>query len=930
MKKCLTHTWYKFRQSFLVTESINPTPETGKAVLEAAITIQEQGANLEVWKLLLQDSSSLLDVLCLPLTLVINKELSFLSLGMALLKAYRDASQQAPALEDYISIMSQAAYLETVRDILSLYPSLHYDNPAENPELGNILENINNIELDEETAIQIIECFHESPLATAFNKLLLTRLISPHLSQYPAKLLAKRIARNTHQYLIQALIDLGDDIQVFIPNCREKWQQEQQNIQQIHEYLNNEIATQALAPVFDQSCSFKDIYIPLKVKSVNGEQRDLEAWVKKNILTDNNLKKVMLIQGKRGSGKSIFCKIFADWIRQHLHPLWTPILINLQDIKTLSSHLEATLIANLDLRFHSDDDNWLRNKNTRFLFIFDGWDELSIAARNNQNLETFIKQVAEFQQQCKNDQKMGHRVLITGNNIPLEIIPNLPANLELVEILPLDQKQQEKWLEKWQSLPTNHDKNTDLQHFLSNQKCPVIVQELIHQPILLYFLAGMYRDNQLIIDNLRADDSRTVTALIYQEAINWLICKSGDDVKHFLTEAAVAVVQSGREFASIPMLKSRCQDDTTTLEIINNGMIKMPLVYSHLDSLHESDQGIKFCHRSFGEFLFAERLKLSLIDWTQKELITSESQMNWQIYDLLGWGILTKEIVEYLMGLIIGIPNFNWIRLYRRLENFYASWCQGKFIDAAEETLPQIKLRELQNAGIYQLGQRQVDIYAGLNVMILLLAIQRYAQEHEVLKEHIIFYPSGQPEGNNFTYQLQNIIYYSSCLKGENFRSLVGQFLSGAHLRGASLLHINLSYADLTEADLSRASLGGANFSYANLHSAYFIGADLREVDFTSANLGETYLSGANLSRANLSGANLKDVDLSRANLGGADLRGANFDGANFMGAIFSNDTCGDIRWDAKTNWQNAEGLELAKNVPVALKKRFLSESDCS
>ncbi|WP_157749961.1 hypothetical protein [Dolichospermum compactum] len=47
----------------------------------------------------------------------------------------------------------------------------------------------------------------------------------------------------------------------------------------------------------------------------------------------------------------------------------------------------------------------------------------------------------------------------------------------------------------------------------------------------------------------------------------------------------------------------------------------------------------------------------------------------------------------------------------------------------------------MQNAGVYQLGQRQVDVYAGLNVMILLLAIQRYAQEDELLKEHIIFYP---------------------------------------------------------------------------------------------------------------------------------------------------------------------------------------------
>ncbi|MDD1413286.1 pentapeptide repeat-containing protein, partial [Dolichospermum sp. ST_con] len=301
-----------------------------------------------------------------------------------------------------------------------------------------------------------------------------------------------------------------------------------------------------------------------------------------------------------------------------------------------------------------------------------------------------------------------------------------------------------------------------------------------------------------------------------------------------------------------------------------------------------------------------------------------DCEMYCQIYDFVGFGILTKEIVEYLIGLIIAVPNFRWVQLYKRLNDFYVSWCQGKFIDTAEETLPQTKLRELQNIGIHQLGQRQVDIYAGLNVMILLLAIQRYAQEDEVLKEHIIFYPSGQPEANNFTYQLHNIIHYSNCLQGENFRNLVGQFLSGAHLRGASLLQINLSYADLTEADLSRASLCGANFSNAILNRAYFIGADLRDADFTSANLGETYLSGANLSRANISGANLKDVDLSRANLCGADLRGANFDNANFMGAIFSDDTFGDIRWDEKTNWQNAEGLEMAKNVPLALKKRFL------
>jgi len=943
MKKSLSNIWYQFRQSFSVEESINTTQETGKAVLEAATSIKEQGANLEVLQLLLQNSSSLLDVLCSPLTQVINGELSFLSLGIAFLKSYRDISQQAPTLEDYISIISQAAYLESIRDILSLYPSLNYDNFDGNAELVTILETINNIELDEQTAMQTIECFQKSELAGAFNNLLSTRLTSPYLSKYPARLLAKRIAGNTNIYIIKALMDLGDDIQTVMENCRDKWETEQQNIQNIQEYLTNHIATQALDPVFDQTCSFKDIYIPLKAKpvnkygqiNINAESCDLEAWVKKNILAENNLEKVIFIQGKIGRGKSVFCKIFADWIRQHLHPFWTPILINVKDIKTLSSQLSETLTANLDISFTRGDHNWLRNKNNRFIFIFDGWDELSIVSRNSENLEKFIQQVAEFQQQCKNDERMGHRVLITSDIIPLSIISNLPTNLERVEILPLDQQQQEKWLERWQSLPANYGKNTDLQEFLVNQKCPAIIQELISEPLLLYFLAGMYRDDQLVIDNLLTDNSKTATALIYQEAINWLISKSSPNfhdqlpnLKDILTEAAVAVTQSGREFAAISMLKSQIEDDA---ELIKDEIFKTPLADFYIYPDHESDNRVKFSHQSFSEFLFADSLKLSLTAWTQycntesgKELITNESEMNWQIYDLLGFGILTKEIVEYLMGLMIAVPNFRWVQLYKRLNDFYVSWCQGKFIDTAEETLPQTKLRELQNIGIHQLGQRQVDIYAGLNVMILLLAIQRYAQEDEVLKEHIIFYPSGQPEANNFTYQLNNIIHYSNCLQGENFRNLVGQFLSGAHLRGASLLQINLSYADLTEADLSRASLCGANFSYANLNRAYFIGADLRNADFTSANLGETYLSGANLSRANLSGANLKDVDLSRANLCGADLRGANFDGANFMGAIFSDHTFGDIRWDEKTNWQNVEGLEMAKNLPLALKKRFL------
>ena len=49
----------------------------------------------------------------------------------------------------------------------------------------------------------------------------------------------------------------------------------------------------------------------------------------------------------------------------------------------------------------------------------------------------------------------------------------------------------------------------------------------------------MYRDDQLVIDNLAADNTRTATALIYQAAINWLISKSGETFHDQLPISAV-------------------------------------------------------------------------------------------------------------------------------------------------------------------------------------------------------------------------------------------------------------------------------------------------------------------------------------------------------------------------------------------------------
>jgi hypothetical protein len=227
-----------------------------------------------------------------------------------------------------------------------------------------------------------------------------------------------------------------------------------------------------------------------------------------------------------------------------------------------------------------------------------------------------------------------------------------------------------------------------------------------------------------------------------------------------------------------------------------------------------------------------------------EEFLVKNAQMHWEIYDLLGYGGLSPEIVEYLMGMLTTPPTlltkapvakggaredeFRPVQLFKRLENFYLRWCDGEFIDALPETLPQKKMRQLQKQGI-QLGQRQVDVYAGLNVMILLLELNRYAQLRDDLKNKIAFYPCGQKDIEGFdAFRLLHIISYSHSVGFGAFLETVGFFLSDANLSGANLSLTFLAGADLSGADLSGANLNGADLSGVYLSGANLSGAELR------------------------------------------------------------------------------------------------------
>ncbi|MBW4445993.1 MAG: pentapeptide repeat-containing protein [Spirirestis rafaelensis WJT71-NPBG6] len=365
--------------------------------------------------------------------------------------------------------------------------------------------------------------------------------------------------------------------------------------------------------------------------------------------------------------------------------------------------------------------------------------------------------------------------------------------------------------------------------------------------------------------------------------------------------------------------------------------------------IKEQDKNLEFSQKNLHQFIFPEQLQKSLEEWTKPSsnsfniremppgtLLFScrrgypnettpegDRQLHEQIYNILGNATLTPETVEQVINLLTTSQEFRPVLLFERLEDFYRRWCQGEFIDAApDDNLPQKKMLQLQAQKII-LGLRQIDIQTGLNVMILLLELHRYAQTQDDLKQKINFYPSSQPGKENFfTSQLLRIINYSDAIEIGNFSNIVGEFLrggnfSGAYLGDANLTGANFSQANLKNTYLGDANLTGVNFSNANLKDANLGDANLSGANLSNANLSGVDLSSANLSGANLSGANLNRADLSSADLSSTNLSGANLSGANLSGTNLRDadlnhaNLCDAILFGANLSEANLKGVNL-------------------
>ncbi len=759
-------------------------------------------------------------------------------------------------------------------------------------------------------------------------------------------------------------------------------------INQEREYYRSHLLQQLSQPMLGETFALKDIYIPLKGsfrESVPGgtpvvKTVDLASWANSQL---DDTSSIAIIEAGSGHGKTSFCQIWATQVAQTLYPQWMPILIPLQNV-TLGETLEQTLSSAFPQGRFSDSDGWLSPVAPPCLLILDGWDELPRSPQKSRHLLFFLDQVIAFQAQCiRANQPPRHKIFITtrpgildgltgkyrlGSALPLK------TQLQRIAILPMEQEELRQWFIKWSQLQSK----SIAQSYFALLKGEGLFQKsfsierisgLVRQPLMLYLLGLLHRDG-LLDDQLLQSELPQAKLEIYERLLRWLFgeiprglnlvpelvreglshaCRTPEAIANLLQGRQPGQLQAAMQQIALKLLQKNHWKHLDTDKSFWENHKPLPALffryrsqptinYSYSGNSQEAilqQPTLSFSHNSFGVYLGAEEIATQLQILNQKTTnrygeitfyLNSPSDVARHLYELLGYGILARDMEELIIERLRRQEQrnrqlFSFKVLFERLLNFYYGYCQGRWLDQGitHQATAKLEAQETSHndAPHQSFNVLQVEATVGLNVFILLCITARLAG--------IPFLPCGHPQKNQDfdADRLLSLINRINLLSPTCFAQRALSSLSRLHLIGSRLNQAMLAEANLEAANLSMAELVGANLTYAN---------------FTKANLSWANLAGANLQGANLTGANLEGADLSGANLLGVNLRAANCrhtclyqtqidegnrNFADRQGAVFTLEEFRNygesltITYESKQEFPATEILELDTSVPI-------------
>lgn len=201
------------------------------------------------------------------------------------------------------------------------------------------------------------------------------------------------------------------------------------------------------------------------------------------IKTAENYEKVM-VWGKPGAGKTTFLKHLAiQCIEKKFQSNLVPIFINISEFATTKQQIDLLEFINQIFAKHEINNKQMTQllNHGKFLFLFDGFDEIKAEKDSNRVLKDIRNLLLHFYQ---------NRFILACRLAATEY--RFPEFIE-VEIADFDDKQITHFANKWFSARCKDTKTSD--KFLKQLKSDKPIKELAANPLLLTMLCLVFEEN---------------------------------------------------------------------------------------------------------------------------------------------------------------------------------------------------------------------------------------------------------------------------------------------------------------------------------------------------------------------------------------------------------------------------------------------------
>ena len=582
----------------------------------------------------------------------------------------------------------------------------------------------------------------------------------------------------------------------------------------------------------------KDIYLerylPNYIWKSNKESLNDLKMLLSEYTVDNNDKKMLLILGQPGIGKStLITWMMANLIEKKENILVYQFAKDLDSIVWQSRNVLKDIFSVIGLEYDELENRTL---------ILDGFDEIDISSDRERILNKLNQELKEW------NTLKSFSLIITCRENYIYDLQNIKC--DYITLQSWDGTQIDNFCRTYWKKCGNDISEDKIQKISENK-------EIFGIPLILYMILAL---------DITIEKSSSIVD-IYDQIFS--LKKGGIydrcyDVEHRINSPEIKehihrisqriafwIFKNNADKAFIPQEKFEeiCENEMRQSGEMGKEIQRDALIGNFFKLKHcegkETDE-LQFVHRSIYEYFVATYFFESIHNLISKEEVAGK------LGELLKDGHLTMQMLEFIKCKFDSMKGYDLADITKKIFNEMLRHGMTYYTKAEEP--------------YHNVIERERNIFSNM-----LEVVRLWNSSLGELDKRIIVYLQCNRE------EWLNLSGIQLCFKNVDMEEdmeevdLSGAYLVGADLRKADLVGIYLNRADLSEADLSEANLNGA----------YLIGAELSEADLCEAYLREAYLVGAYLNGAELNGA-----DLVGANLNGADLRGACLVGAYLNGAI--------------------------------------------